>query len=240
MNKLTKITLATAFGAGLLPVCMSANAAAMPAPTNHFEGFYLGAGAGIVNLDSKITQYLGDDSKENEYFSHESGSHDGAGNIFAGYGQIYHPFYLGVELFSRYTPSDVDTFLKRDLDSGTETHTAHLKTKYSYGGTIRGGYQAMAYVLLGVDSAKFRATSYNGNHEVESKVSKTKTGITPGFGIEVFTPNISNQISIRTQYTYSHYSEFENNWAADSLENYFETIDPARSLWTIDFTYHVS
>jgi opacity protein-like surface antigen len=222
-------------------------------PTNYFDGLYVGIGGGvnhttadasassvdtfaplITQLDATISQ----DFILANNLNADLGEVNAAGELFVGYGRTaniksdHNNFYLGVELFGKYTPIDMSasgsTQFFRPVD-GTEVAqlagyvSEKLENDYSFGGDLRIGYlftpKTMIYVLAGVEAANFdyevnssgpnyliSALYLNGNFSDEA--DQLKFGFMPGVGIETM---ITDNFSLRAQYVYTFFGDMDVN-----------------------------
>jgi opacity protein-like surface antigen len=223
-------------------------------PTNYFDGLYVGIGGGVnhTNADisaSSVTDFgflepaLGasqieeDVSVPHTLDADDLGDVNAAGEIFVGYGLTdninsdHNNFYLGVELFGKYVPTDMNvdggTSLIPTTDeeisqiTGTSSMSASLENNFSVGGALRIGYlftpKTMIYVMAGVEAASFDYKVSSGvNYSVfgsdsisdsfSDKVSQTKFGFMPGVGIETM---LSDHFSLRAQYVYTFFGDID-------------------------------
>jgi opacity protein-like surface antigen len=207
----------------------------------YFDGFYLGAGAGVGHAMADITHDYtfrqGDpgDPSAGVTPANSRGKFDRAvrrygfnANIFGGFGKTFQTkYYLGGEIFANSLTAQPK--LSNDFDYKNTNNFSQVKyninTKvrnpYSFGGSIRAGYligpRTMAYVGFGLDYAKF---------EVRDKwidTSNVYTNNPVAFINNInkwqlaYMPSIGmeagicDHMSLRLQYTYTGYPSFQHS-----------------------------
>jgi opacity protein-like surface antigen len=244
-----------------------------PQPINYFDGFYLGIGAGVnhtyANAKASSTENLWiRDQGATLYpisLDADLGDITGAGNAFVGWGKTFNSYgngYFGIELFGRYTPTDMSA--KRVgqiiMPSGTSelyfSTEVKLSNNYSFGGDLRLGYlitpKIMIYALAGLDIAEFE---YKTNHTADlygavedinysNEVNSWQYGIMPGVGIEAA---LSDNVSVRAQYTYTYFGDGDKVNATKSAAAPVTSIASSstgeadsvqRGLFSLAVTYH--
>jgi opacity protein-like surface antigen len=231
----------------------------------YFDGFYAGLGGGVVSAmaDTKTTAAGAVVSPGPEPANSSSvaidhdldlGKHGVNGNVFIGFGKtLGSAYYLGGELFGNlFSPK-----MKGSFSASTTIVTANMqastkvKSPYSFGGDIRGGYlvfpKVMLYVLFGLDYAKFKVNSDISTDllvrtpiMLDNDFSKWRLGYMPGVGIEL---GLCNHLSLRGQYTYTFYPSFSRSVsgsfsaAADVDATAKTKVDPSRGLFTLKLSY---
>jgi opacity protein-like surface antigen len=224
----------------------------------YFDGFYAGLGGGVVSstADTKTTFTI-DQVAIPTYLSGNGtrifsatkkmdlGKHGVNGNVFAGFGRTLNSsYYLGGELFGNlFSPK-----MKGSVTSTYFNISTEVKSPYSFGGDIRGGYliypKVMLYVLFGLDYAKFKVDTsawYTTTGSMSNDFSKWKLGYMPGLGVEI---GLCEYLSLRAQYTYTFYPSFSHssvkifprppNKYDDTLKT---KVDPSRGLFTLKLSY---
>jgi opacity protein-like surface antigen len=259
-------------------------------PSNYFDGLYAGIGAGInhtsADADASATNSIRFEDSPQPFLtiavplSPDLGSYMAAGEAFVGFGKSFNiqssrnNFYLGLELFGKLTPTDLEDSAGvvaysyvGDAMAKTVDDKLNIKLEndYSLGGDLRLGYlispKIMIYLLAGVDVAKFSySVSNNGPNftqglpnflvtgDFSDKSNEWKCGIMPGIGIEAM---LSNNFSIRAQYTYSYYGDIDVNGKHSVVQrqqdlptttlnetNTASADNISRGLFTIALSYH--
>jgi opacity protein-like surface antigen len=193
----------------LLPLlAMTAVSAVQAAP---FNGFYLGAQAGIAkritttSLSNQTLTVNGATVTEVDY-SKKNRTTGFVYGLMGGYGRNLNGLYLGGELslsFSQNNKTQTQSVL------GTNGSTYSVNTQYKHGPALTfaprvGAVFAnsyLAYVRLGLSMSRDQIQNYDvttGNSSTSSK--KTKLTFVPGLGIE---KDFGNHMLLRLEYTYN-------------------------------------
>jgi opacity protein-like surface antigen len=237
----------------IFSLCLASSALAggyiAPAPVAkaYFDGFYAGLGGGVVSSTANVKNYydhisIGAGNGRSWKQKLDLGKHGINGNVFAGFGKTLNStYYLGGELFGNlFSPE-----MKGSYSGGPYLNMdTEVKSPYSFGGDIRGGYlvfpKVMLYILFGLDYAKFKIKSsmlYISDYMRDS-FSKWKLGYMPGLGVEI---GLCNYLSLRAQYTYTFYPSFSHSktktFRADEYGILKTKVDPSRGLFTLKLSY---
>jgi opacity protein-like surface antigen len=193
-------------------------------------------------------------------------------------------FYFGGELYLRDSPSSFSYNNPKYTSSAdiplnhidfSATSSAHISSDLSFGGDLRFGYlitnQIMLYVLAGVESTKFddtltesaiatittnaRLAQFTNTYQLNPSghAHQYQTAFMPGIGLEAM---LTDNLSIRAQYTYVNYGTFLN-YSKDTsgpilpmnlgpIENATmlmtaissDKLSLNRNLFTLGLTYH--
>jgi opacity protein-like surface antigen len=223
-------------------------------PLNYFDGLYVGIGAGVnyttadasANSLNEFSFFSVDPIQVEDVLSaprnlnSDLGQPNAAGEIFVGYGRTtsiksdHNNFYLGVELFGKYTPISMDSSVNGSVTSelptqlvsvGGSSISEELSNNYSVGGDLRIGYmftpKTMVYILAGIEAGDFdynvdSSISYSTasnpdlvhSSHFSDEASQLKFGFMPGVGIETM---ISDNFSLRAQYAYTFFGDVAFN-----------------------------
>lgn len=246
-----------------------------PAPVNYFDGFYLGIGGGLHHTTADASATAVDEIsgfrnglEQSIYYpsyplsvNGDMGAISGVAQGFVGFGKSFGQnknVYVGIELFGRYTPTDMSMsqtsqIVYGDIVGASATTEGKLTNDYSFGGDIRLGYlitpKIMTYVLAGVDVGKFNykihhvTSTYGetGGLDYSSEVDTWQYGFMPGVGIEAM---LNDHVSLRAQYTYTFLGDGDNVSGSSEIVDFVTstasgTADSVqRGLFTLDLTYH--
>lgn len=206
----------------LLPLlAMTAISTVQAAP---FNGFYLGAQAGIAKRItttslSNQTLTVNNSAVSEVDYNKKTRSTGFVYGLMGGYGRNLNGIYLGGELslsFGQNNKTQTQSVL------GTNGSTYSVRTQYKHGPTLTfaprvGAIFAnsyLAYVRLGIAASRDQIQNYDvttGNNFSSSK--KTKFTFVPGVGIE---KDFGNHLLLRLEYTYNTGSQL----SADSTGAY--------------------
>jgi opacity protein-like surface antigen len=226
--------ISTLFAAACLASSV-ANAAAITqtAPAHpQFNGFYAGAGFGILHLAAndkikKLIQKITTPNPPQQTYAFETdeGHHAFSGNLFVGYGRKVKPhLYLGGELFAQHSPITVESQLIETSISPSPppifilaSFRHEIELNYSYGALLRGGYvtpsQFLFYGLAGyerghVDTTEtitLKSDDFSPTIPTQTKTRHSnQNGLILGLGLEGY---LTPKLSVRTQYAYTLYKK---------------------------------
>ncbi|MBY0463248.1 MAG: porin family protein [Alphaproteobacteria bacterium] len=201
----------------LLPLL--AMTAVSTAEATPFNGFFLGAQAGIAkritttSLSNQTLTVNGATVTEVDY-SKKNRSTGFVYGLMGGYGRNLNGLYLGGELsvnFSQNNKNQTQSVL------GTNGSTYSVNTQYKHGPTLTFAPRAgavfansyLAYVRLGLAVSRDQIQNYDvttGNSFNSSK--KTKLTFVPGVGIE---KDFGNHMLLRLEYTYNTGSQLSGD-----------------------------
>jgi outer membrane immunogenic protein len=198
----------------MLKKTLFAAAVALVASTTAMaEGFYVGAGAGAIDLNNKVT-VTSNDGTGNTSSNYQAGKIGLNGVLTVGYAwDLANGYVLGLEAFGgAATPKDSLTIT--DYDTGNASTS--LKLRYNYGARVLPGYQitsnTIGYGILGYTRADMKVNiSGVGNTDLQSLNSTQRfSGYQVGFGAKT---NVTRNIDIRGDVIYTGYSSKTFNFS---------------------------
>jgi opacity protein-like surface antigen len=247
-----KLSLAMILLGTSLSVFASGAPVAPAHEADYFSGFYLGAGLGMSHLESRntldgiLTARVVSQipvpfgvSATSTVDADEAGKNAGLGEIFVGYGKVMNPWYVGVELFGRYsslkpeihvndTVSEMallgQNLAPQQFTPGDVTNTDYLelKNEYSFGGLIKAGYllnpKTLFYILLGAEYSKFEVNfSQDSAMSLAYSLAPYIVSFTSSFSDKKIglmpgigiESMINDKLSVRAQYTYVSYGDIK-------------------------------
>lgn len=186
----------------------------MAAQTNPFNGFYIGAGAGVANVGYKqrINAFDGLFDENNV-----QGTKTGPfAQLNLGYDYAINNWTIGAQLFGNLSNIQSRQNMQLTIDDDGEIVTANatskLITQYEYGVALRGGYQwrsNLFYLMAGPEMARFKTESYESDTEDGPTPTMTthnnQAGLLVGGGVE---QALTDHLRLTEQVTYSMYRGF--------------------------------
>lgn len=156
-------------------------------PTDLFSGLYLGGGVGAATLFTSFPDNTNDGFDNAAINLQKLGNIGFAGQVFAGYGQLFNQFYLGGELSYFYNGAKptITTVL------GTQTIQMNTSDKNNLGLIAHLGYLVnphfLPYVLVGAQYGQQKATASltdtaDSSNDFTFTPSKNKWGYVVGLG----------------------------------------------------------
>jgi opacity protein-like surface antigen len=187
---------------------------------NNFDGFYLGAHAGVLKGDSSNSTnvWFGDNySLTNKAMKSESKPTFG---LHLGYGKQINKFYIGAEILSNFIKHE-DSGESQSIDIANQCIlTNKIKIKMSglqYGIDLRPGFvinpTTLFYGRLGIMLSRFKLSSLNriniiyaSSADFNFTKSQYKPGLRLGLGVEEY---LSHKISLHLEYIYTYYKDIK-------------------------------
>ena len=167
------------------------------------SGFYLGAGAGYEGYQISRSPWI-DDNHIGSFNTHANGWD---GRVFGGYGRYWNNYYLAGEGFVGSSSAS-----GRDNFNVTGTmYSGKVSVDNSYGISVLPGYRIgsngpLTYLRVGYINTEFNVNENNGS--TYTSTHDWTSGFNTGIGVEI--PLYKNW-SGRLEYTYTNYSNFDNN-----------------------------
>lgn len=206
---------------------------------DYFSGWFLGAGLGAsyltTDVDTTIQPTRDSTSLPSTTFSNDINDTEIAGDLFAGYGNVFNDnYYFGGELSVIYAPTNKSAEQTTQVNVGsdesiTTQNEMKIKNDFSYTADLKFGYlvthTTLIYLLAGAEYTKFDCTANNtwpndssfpnggGSFTIPAQqnnytFSKSEIAFMPGIGIETF---MTDSLALRLQGTYAAYGSFTNS-----------------------------
>jgi opacity protein-like surface antigen len=200
------------------------------------SGIYAGAGVGaniITGSQNTIIAAL----DEGRYpFNYGLRGNAASGEVFAGYGHFFGPYYLGMEAL--YSSLNTSSEFKSTF-SGHQQEIITTKLKDGYGAAFRLGYQIqnsiLAYLRLGWESRRISVTFTDlDGFFVPLNKGYRSNAFVPGLGTEVkITDNLFLRLEVR-----SAFHQKKNVNVEQSATNYTRiTTTPKLHTLLVGLTY---
>jgi opacity protein-like surface antigen len=181
------------------------SAASAESCASSLSGFYAGVQAGVNSTTGTVSMHELDPGVQDRTISFNPGAKSFVGGLFAGYGMgVGSCTYVGAEFNANLGNSNAKVIAIQNGDKVT------IGNKASFGAKVRLGYivspQAMLFLGLGLEYAKWSLKYVNGTGTVALKLNKGKIVFAPSVGMDAF---INKNMFVRAEYTYSLGAKFK-------------------------------
>jgi len=157
----------------------------------------------------------------------------GVGGAFFGYGRYFprfHNTYLGLEMFANGSAAESDEEILIQAGTSSGSFVTHVKAKNNFGISLLSGIKfspgTLLYIRLGANGSKINMDEFV-NSGSQQEVTPMVYGFSYGLGIESI---FFNDFSLRVEYTYTSYSDFETDIGTD--------VEPSNNEFMLGLNYH--
>jgi opacity protein-like surface antigen len=204
-----------------------------PAVRGTQAGFYAGAQVGYGALTTRTAGPRGGGGSDTGDFGNFGGSY----GAFAGWGQEFGNWYLGLEVDA----NDSNANWYHSKNKG-DSRTMHVDKDASYSASVRAGYLlegGLVYGKLGMASTDFH-TYYTENQSAGTGAfdqDQTETGTRWGMGLEM---SASPDLFVRMDYSFTRYDQYDVPYfdsTASGVKTVTEKFDLRDNLFSIGLGY---